>query len=286
MISGSAKSLTKRITPYLRWNHGNTLRSKQEEGGHSGSLSRLTIALFIAAIPVALIATNIRVAISEQKVYDYSVREHNAAEVSGIPKSELLRANGEIQAITWRMGDAEDHWRSRCENDRGATVPLFSARETAHMADVRDLVQTLFTVQMVSVLVVLTLAVMTIVIWPPRVLAMAALCGSLLTGGLLGTAGVVAASGFDSAWTEFHVVAFSNDLWHSTLREDHLIQMYPETFWFEITTLIVAGTLLGGGAYQRRVRVIPNALATAGGHADGTRRTRRGADQPGIHVRS
>ena len=111
------------------------------------------------------------------------------------------------------------------------------------MADVRDLVQMLFTVQIASVLAVLTLAVM-IVIWSPRALATAALCGALLTGGLLGTAGVVAASGFDSAWTEFHVVAFSNDLWQLDPSRDHLIQMYPEAFWMEITTLIVTATLL------------------------------------------
>ena len=111
------------------------------------------------------------------------------------------------------------------------------------MADVRGLVQVLFTVQIVTVLAALTLSVM-IVIWSPRALATATLCGALLTGGLLGTAGAVAASGFDSAWTEFHVVAFSNDLWQLDPTRDHLIQMYPEAFWLEITTLIVTATLL------------------------------------------
>lgn len=132
----------------------------------------------------------------------------------------------------------------KVRNERGSIVPLFSARETAHMADVRDLVQTLFAVQIASVVAALTLAVMMIVIWSPRALATAALCGVLLTGGLLGTAGAVAASGFDSAWTEFHVVAFSNDLWQLDPARDHLIQMFPEVFWLEITTLIVTATLL------------------------------------------
>jgi hypothetical protein len=55
---------------------------------------------------------------------------------------------------------------------------------------------------------------------------------------------VVAASGFDSAWTEFHVFAFSNDLWQLDPSRDHLIQMFPEAFWFDITSLIVVATLL------------------------------------------
>jgi hypothetical protein len=56
----------------------------------------LTIGAFILAIPLALITTNIRVAISEKPVYDYAVRHDGAEEASGIPESELLRANGQI----------------------------------------------------------------------------------------------------------------------------------------------------------------------------------------------
>src|SRR5881396_3086358 len=54
------------------------------------------IALFILAVPIGLIATNIRVAVSEQPVYDYSVKHYDAPAVSNIPESELLRANGQI----------------------------------------------------------------------------------------------------------------------------------------------------------------------------------------------
>jgi len=202
----------------------------------------LIIAAFIAAIPVALITTNVRVAISEQRVYDYSVREYGAAEPSGIPESELIRANGEIKK--YLTHENTGGLAIEVTNERGATVPLFSARETAHMADVRELVQSLFVLQIAAVLTVLTLAVMMIVMWPARVLATAALCGAILSGVLLGTAGVVAASGFDSAWTEFHVIAFTNDLWQLDPSRDHLIQMFPETFWRDVTALIVVATLL------------------------------------------
>ncbi len=202
----------------------------------------LIIALFILAIPVALITTNIRIAVSEQRVYDYSIRTYGAAAASGIPEAELLKANGEIK----RYLTEEDPGplAIKVRNSRGVSGPLFSAKETAHMGDVRDLVQVLFQVQVIAVAAVLTLAVMMLVIWPPRALAMAALCGALLTGCILGAAAVVAASGFDSAWSEFHVLAFSNDFWQLDPDTDHLIQMFPEAFWQEITTLIVMATLL------------------------------------------
>ena len=106
------------------------------------------------------------------------------------------------------------------------------------MADVRDLVRVLFNVQVIAVAAVLTLAVIMLALWPPRALAAAALYGSLLTGGVLAVAGVLAASGFDAAWSQFHGVAFSNDLWKLNPGTDHLIQMFPPAFWERVTTVI------------------------------------------------
>ncbi len=211
-----------------------------------GLFRSLVIGLFILAIPVALITTNIRVAISEQGVYDYSVRRYDAAEVSGISRSELLRANSEI--LHYLTAGESGQLVINVRSGQGKTAPLFNARETAHMADVRDLVQFMFTVQVLAVAATLTLAVVMLVLWPPRALAAAALYGAVLTGGVLGMAAAVAMSGFDSAWSQFHVFAFSNDLWQLDPDTDHLIQMFPEAFWQKITMLLGAVTLLEAAA--------------------------------------
>ena len=207
-----------------------------------GLFRALTIGLFILAIPVALITTNIRVAVSEQRVYDYAVQTYDAAAASGISEAELLRANGEIKH--YLTSEDPGSLSIKVRNSRGVNGPLFTVKETAHMADVRDLVQALFIVQIISIAAALSLAVVMLVIWPPRALAMAALCGALLTSGILGGAALVAASGFDSAWTQLHQLAFSNDFWELDPDTDHLIQMFPEAFWQKITTLIVTATLL------------------------------------------
>ena len=207
-----------------------------------GLFRALTIGLFILAIPVALITTNIRVAVSEQRVYDYSVQTYDASAASGIPEDELLRANGEIKH--YLTSEDPGPLSINVRNNRGVNGALFTAKETAHMADVRGLVQAFFLTQIISVAAVLSLAVVMLVMWPPRALAMAALCGALLTSGILGGAALVAASGFDSAWTQFHQLAFTNDFWALDPDTDHLIQMFPEAFWQKITTLIVTATLL------------------------------------------
>ncbi len=218
-------------------------RAKSQKGGAILGLFRaLSIGLFIAALPVALVTANIRVAISEQRVYDYSVRTYSAAEHAGIPASELIRANGEIKR--YLTGETPGPLAPSVTDDRGKTVPLFSTREIAHMADVKDLAHAAFSVQSVALAITVLMAVVLLVLWPPRALAAAALYGSLLTAGVIALAAIVALSGFDSAWTEFHILAFSNDLWRLDPNTDHLIQMFPEEFWWDITMLIGSFTLL------------------------------------------
>ena len=207
-----------------------------------GLFRALTIGALILLVPLALITTSIRIAISEKPVYDYAVRHYGAEEASGIPETELIGANGQIH-------DYLVHGRSGALSitvlDQGGdAVPLFNIRETAHMADVRDLVQVLFGVQVIAIAALIALAVTMLVLFPPRALAAAALYGSVLTAGILGLTSLVALSGFDAAWSRFHVIAFANDFWELDPDTDHLIQMFPEAFWFDITMLIGAAVML------------------------------------------
>jgi hypothetical protein len=230
-------------------------------------------------VPVALITTNIRVAVSEQAVYDYSVRNYGAPEASGIPEGELLRANGEIQ--NYLTADDAGPLAIKVRNNRGVAGPLFNAGETAHMADVRDLVQVLFAVQSISVAVVLSLAVVMLAIWPR---------GAGNGDALAGRCSRAASWARRVSWwllasirpDRVHVLAFSNDFWQLDPRTDHLIQMFPEAFWQRITTLIVMSTLLeallmlgASAAYivleplavRREDRVARPAIAGPEGHA-------------------
>lgn len=206
-----------------------------------GLFRSLVIALFILSVPLALITTNVRALVSEQRVYDYSVRHFDAEQASGIPESELIRANGEIR--DYLVHGSDGPLSITVTSLAGEEEPLFSVRETAHMADVRDLVGAVFTLQVVAVTLALTLAVVMIALWPPRALAAAALYGSLLTGAVIGVTGLLAVSGFDAVWSQFHGIAFSNDLWRLDPDRDHLIQMFPETFWFQATLLLGAITI-------------------------------------------
>jgi len=196
----------------------------------------------VVAIPIALITTNIRFAASEVRVYDYSVREYDAASAARIPESELIRANRSL--VSYLTAENASPLHIVVTNSSGEEEALFNARETVHLADVRDVFQTLFTVQVFAVALVLTLAVVLFVAASLRVLARALLFGALLTGGLVAATGAVASLGFDNAWHDLHLLIFTNDLWLLDPASDHLIQMFPRDFWFQVTLLIGAFTLL------------------------------------------
>lgn len=207
-----------------------------------GLFRSIAFVLLVLAIPVTLVTTNIRLAASEVRVYDYSVREYNAAAAARIPESELTRVNREL--VSYFTADDPGPLHITVTNTNGDEEALFNARETAHLADVRDLFQGLFTVQVLAVAVTLTLAVALFVISPLRLLARALLYGSLLTMALVGASAALTYLGFDSAWRQFHFLAFTNDLWQLDPARDHLIQMFPRDFWFDMTLLIGALTLL------------------------------------------
>ena len=206
-----------------------------------GFLRSIAFALLVLVVPVTLVATNIRFAATEVRVYDYSVREYNAQAAARIPESELTRANRQL--VTYFTADDPGPLHIVVTNTNGERETLFNARETVHLADVRDLFQGLFTVQVVAVALTLSLAVALLVTSSLRALAQAALYGSLFTAVLVGATGALAALGFDDAWRQFHFLAFANDFWLLNPATDHLIQMFPEPFWFDITILIGAFTL-------------------------------------------
>ena len=206
-----------------------------------GLFRSVAFALVVLALPVTLVATNIRFAATEVRVYDYSVREYGAAATARIPESELIGANREL--VSYFTASDPGPLHIVVTNTNGEEESLFSARETVHLADVRDLFQRLFTVQVAALALILTLAVVLLVTASVRALAQALLYGSAFTVALVGATGALASLGFDDAWRQFHFLAFANDFWLLDPSTDHLIQMFPRDFWFDITILIGAFTL-------------------------------------------
>lgn len=208
---------------------------------------RAVSVLFIIALPVFIVTANIRFFAGEAWFYERGFREHDAAGRTGLPLSELDRAGAEIR----RYFEDDARNLSITVTVDGNQQPLFNDREVQHMADVKDLMRLLFRVNEVTLAIILTVIAGRF-LWareaPLRVLARDTLLGLGLGGIVALGIGALALTGFDAAWTRFHEIAFSNDLWRLDPSRDRLIQMFPEEFWQEavliITGMVVAEALV------------------------------------------
>ena len=199
--------------------------------------------LFIVALPVALLTTNIRIAANEPRLYEYAIDHYDGVETTGIERAELVRASGELR--DYFKSDSDEPLFIRVEQD-GEPVALFSQRETRHLQDVRTAFQYTFRVQEASVLFVLAYIVI-VFIWAQegslRSLASQAGIAALAGGVAVVGVGAVALAGFDQFWERFHGVLFTNDFWQLDPSRDHLIQIFPEAFWQDVSLWIGLATL-------------------------------------------
>jgi len=237
-----------------------------------GLVRQLAALLFIVALPVALVTTNIRIVTNEPRVYQYATDHFHTTETTGVPRAELLRASAELRAY---FNNNDDTIFVRVTTKDGQPISLFNSRETSHLRDVKTLFQGSFRVQEVSVVFVLAYVV-AVFIWAREhtlhTLAREILVSAALSAAAVGVLGASALAGFDATFERFHVVFFSNDLWQLDPARDHLIQMFPDGFWRDVTLWIGVGTLaeLGvlaaaAGAYLGRTRRTPVAYAVPDG---------------------
>ena len=97
-------------------------------------------ALFVIAVPVFLLLTNVRVAAMEPRVYEYSFGRFDVPAATGVDRDQLDRAAREI-TLYFRNDESLLATRVTVE---GEEQPLFNLREVQHMRDVKALFRAVF----------------------------------------------------------------------------------------------------------------------------------------------
>jgi integral membrane protein (TIGR01906 family) len=223
-------------------NNGVAVAGRQGET-HMGFARSLATIIFIIALPVALVTTNVRLLLNAPLVYDYAFDRYNAEETTGMSREDLDATAASLRE--YFNNDEPTFYETVTLN--GLPTPVLNARETQHMEDVKELVVWVNRLQVVSVMLCIMYGVI-FFCWSREgnLRELAGQClASLLIGGLVvGSIGAIAAVGFDAAFTRFHEIAFSNDLWQLNPRTDRLIQMFPEEFWRDATFMLGAMCLM------------------------------------------
>ena len=204
----------------------------------------IAVALFVVAVPVFLIATNVRWVINAPILYSYGFDKYDIPAYTDIERSELLSAARQIRDY---FNNGEEFltvgivWRGiRVEN-------LYNSREVLHMKDVKGLVRGVYRIGEVAGGFLVAFATIGLLVWRRRFvprLARYAGMGGILTLGLLVLVGLASLAGFDRLFLAFHQVGFSNDLWQLDPRTDYLLAMFPEGFFLDATIWIAGSTVV------------------------------------------
>lgn len=204
--------------------------------------ARAATALYILALPLFLITTNVRFLAGEVRLYERGFREYNAAQRTGLALPELDRSAREL--IDYFENDSTA-LRILVTRD-GEEISLYNQRETAHMKDVKSLIRAVFRVNEISLAYILTY-VAAVFLWAGtgslRRLGLETLGGVGVGVLIVAVVGGFAVAGFDETFTRFHQIFFSSGSWTFNPRTDRLIQMFPEPFWQDETYILAALTL-------------------------------------------
>jgi integral membrane protein (TIGR01906 family) len=208
-------------------------------------LRKTAIVLFIAVIPVFLIASSVRWVINFPGLYSYGFDQYNISEYTGIRRDDLLDAGAQIRDY---FNNDEEYLYIRTFVRGVLTESLYNEREIIHMKDVKGLVQGVYRVQEITGLYMLAFAAVGFIIWKRafwRDLARYVSRGGILTLALVVVVGLLSVVGFQQLFLLFHLISFSNDFWQLDPRRDYLIAMFPQGFFFDATMLIALSTIVG-----------------------------------------
>ena len=252
-------------------------------------------ALFLVALPLFLVLSNVRIAANALAVYSYAFDRYGAEERTGVTRTDLDRA---ARDIVLYFRDDRDLLDIRVAID-GREQALFNPREVLHMRDVKALMGRAFSVQELSLIFVVGYIAI-VFLWARersmRHLARLVALGGAVTVAVLVLASTALVAGFDDLFRQFHVISFSNDLWKLDPDRDRLIQMFPRGFWFDATlgvglltiveAMLLVATGLGYVVYvdrrRRRAGVItppPASDTTETGPAASDERCTAGAEE-------
>ncbi len=203
---------------------------------------RLAVAGFGLAVLVLPVALAVRFAATSGWWWERGFDQFHAETRTGLPRDAVDQGAADLRA--YFASDA-DLPAITVINTAGAEESLFTEREARHLRDVRLLFDRTYDAGWAALGYGITFVVALGFLAGARRRVLLGRALRYAGGGgfaAIGGLAVVAVTGFDGVFRQFHLLFFTNDLWQLSSR-DRLIQMFPQDFFFE-TTLLVGGVAL------------------------------------------
>ena len=201
--------------------------------------------LGIIAFTIMLMLTSIDILAFRKPFFYKQYSKLNTAETMGMSSEDLHKSTEVL--LDYIKGKQETIDLEVTVH--GQVVEMFNQREKDHMVDVKNLYGVMKTVQIslaVFVAIVTLVALGLFDFFNFRQSQKNTTNSLLIMGGIMSGLALYAFIDFNSFWTSFHEVFFSNDLWLLDPTTDRMIQMFPEPFFNAMVTriIIAIGTIL------------------------------------------
>ena len=215
----------------------------------------LAAAASLAAI-ISILLTAVFIMSFSRGFYEYEYRKGNQAEKIGMSDEGLMDAT--VTLLDY-LEDKRDDLIVVTEVN-GEEREVYNARETLHMVDVKNLFQSSVTARNILACVSLALLIGLLVKNKKRYFRDLKTGWYLAAGLVLLFVAFVAIwciADFNGFWMQFHYVFFDNDLFLLDPNTSIMINMFPESFFFDI----VIGVILISVAVYGLITVLLNVLA-------------------------
>lgn len=175
--------------------------------------------------------------------FNYSFFEKEYAKLKTAESLEM--SQDDLMKATTTLLDYLQNQRDDIDveiNVQGNQVMAFNEKEAIHMIDVRNLYQSALLVRSIAMI---TSIISIIYLWFRQHKTMflhfstTFIKVAIVFGFGLGMLAVWAIADFNSFWTSFHEVLFTNDLWLLDPRVDLMINLFPSAFFFSLVMKIV-----------------------------------------------
>jgi integral membrane protein (TIGR01906 family) len=217
--------------------------------------------VFIILIPVLIVSATLGWAFNSLWIYEAGFSRFDVGPVIGLSSSELDRSASEL--IAYFNDTHQEYLDINVTYTNGVTGPLFDQADISHMKDVKGLVWLDYRLFLGAAIYILVY-ILASFIWNKRHgqhdLALGAAWGGGATIGLLCFLAVFAVTNFDWFFTTFHEIFFPEGNW-AFPPGDHMITIFPEGFWSDVTLLVglvaLALALIvgaGGFIWLKRIR--------------------------------
>jgi len=185
-----------------------------------------------------LLVTSIEIYALDPGFYEKEYNKLKQNEVIGVSREEL-------KDITQNLLDYTSGKRPTLDMKaeiRGEKREVFNDKEKSHMVDVRDLYIAARDIRNISAAAALILITIGLLLYKKggvRALLKSYIwvCGVFLAA--VAALGLYAALDFNSFWTSFHLLFFSNNLWILDPAADVLIMMVPGQFFMDLVQNII-----------------------------------------------